>query len=99
MPFHRLYHNSSDQTWLDTYWMGVHIYKNPLDMWIYQEILQDVQPDLIIETGTAAGGSGFFLAQMCELIGHGRVITIDIEGTRSGRASFLRRFPGAPLSP
>jgi hypothetical protein len=38
---------------------------------------------LIVETGTAAGGSALFLASICELLGHGNVVTIDVaEGER-----------------
>jgi cephalosporin hydroxylase len=61
-----------------TYWLGVPILKSPLDCWVYQEIIHDLRPDLIIETGTDLGGSALFLASMCDLIGHGRVISIDI---------------------
>jgi cephalosporin hydroxylase len=59
--------------------MGVPAYKCPLDLWIYQEILYDLRPDLIIETGTAAGGSALFLAHMCDLIGKGRIISVDVQ--------------------
>ena len=61
-----------------TYWLGVPILKSPLDCWVYQELIQELRPDLIIETGTDLGGSALFLASMCDLVGHGRVITIDI---------------------
>jgi cephalosporin hydroxylase len=76
--FHRLYYRRSAQTWKQTYWRGVHVWKNPLDLWLYQEILHEVQPDLIVEAGTKYGGSAFFLANLCDLIGRGRIVTIDI---------------------
>jgi cephalosporin hydroxylase len=45
-----------------------------------QEIIWEVQPDLIIETGVAHGGSIIFSASMLELIGNdGQVIGIDID--------------------
>ena len=50
----------------------------PLDLWIYQELVDELRPDLIVETGTAYGGSGLFLADLCEVAGNGRVVTIDI---------------------
>ena len=58
--FHRLYYDSgySGGTWADTRWFGVRTLKCPLDLWIYQEIVHELAPDLIIETGTADGGSG-----------------------------------------
>jgi len=52
--------------------------KCPLDLWIYQEILFENKPDFIVETGTYQGGSAMFLATMLELLGKGKVITIDI---------------------
>jgi cephalosporin hydroxylase len=51
--------------------------KCPLDLWIYQEILFERRPGLIVETGTYYGGSALFLASMLDLIGSGRVISID----------------------
>ena len=50
-----------------------------MDLWIYQEILVETRPDVIIETGTRFGGSALFLASICHLLGHGRVITVDID--------------------
>ena len=40
-----------------TSWLGVPTVKIPLDLWIYQEIIYKLRPDLIIEAGTAWGGS------------------------------------------
>lgn len=76
--FHRLYYESADRTWHDTRWLGVHVAKCPLDLWIYQELVVDLRPDLVIETGTAAGGSALFIASCMDLVGTGRVLTIDI---------------------
>jgi cephalosporin hydroxylase len=61
-----------------TYWLGVPILKSPLDCWVYQEIIQEQRPDLIIETGTDRGGSALFLASICDLVGNGRVLSIDV---------------------
>ena len=44
-----------------------------------QEIIHEIKPDLIIETGTYEGGSALYYAHLFDLIGHGRVITIDLE--------------------
>jgi cephalosporin hydroxylase len=81
--FHRLYYNDPG-TWLDTRWLGVPAWKCPLDLWIYQEILQELRPALIIECGTAHGGSAYYLASICDLLGSGEVVTIDVE-TKPGR--------------
>ncbi len=76
--FARIYYQRSGQTWMRTYWLGTQILKNPADMWIYQEILHEVRPQLIIETGTAHGGSALFLASICDLLEQGRVVTVDV---------------------
>ena len=36
------------------------------------------RPDLIVETGTYLGGSAFYLAGICDLLGHGKIVTVDI---------------------
>ncbi|MBS1199028.1 MAG: cephalosporin hydroxylase [Proteobacteria bacterium] len=48
-------------------WMGRPIIQNPIDIVAMQEIIWSVQPDLIIETGIAHGGSLIFSASMLEL--------------------------------
>jgi cephalosporin hydroxylase len=87
--FHKLYYTSPQRTWQNTFWMGVHIKKCPLDIWIYQEILFRTRPDLIIECGTSRGGGALFLASMCDLMYCGRVLTIDINKL-AGRPSHPR---------
>ena len=77
--FHRLYYDQPDATWNNTYWMGVRTQKCPLDLWIYQELIFEQRPDIIIETGTCQGGSALFLASICDLLNNGRIFTIDID--------------------
>lgn len=60
-------------------WLGVPTWKVPSDMWVYQEILVDTRPELVIETGTQYGGSALFYASMFDLLGEGEVVTIDID--------------------
>lgn len=63
--------------WAEVYWLGKQVVKCPMDLWVYQEIIWETRPDLIIETGTSGGGSAFFFATLFDLIGHGRVVTVD----------------------
>jgi cephalosporin hydroxylase len=79
--FHTLYYDSHllGKSFFSTFWLGVPTLKCPLDLWVYQEILHEIKPDLIIETGTAKGGSALFLASIFDLIGNGEVVSIDIE--------------------
>jgi cephalosporin hydroxylase len=65
------------------------VLKCPLDLWLYQEILHRIRPAVIVETGTAFGGSALFLASMCDLIGSGRVVSVDLK-PRSGRPEHPR---------
>lgn len=65
-------------------WLGHELFKCPLDLWIYQEMIVRSQPDLIIEVGTYKGGSALYMAQVCELVGRGEVVTIDIDASHSG---------------
>jgi cephalosporin hydroxylase len=79
--FHQLYYTVGERrgTWKNTFWMGVRTEKLPLDMWIYQEVLNLVRPDFILETGTRHGGSALFFCQMMDLIGgECEVVTVDV---------------------
>lgn len=83
--FHKLFYRSLDQTWNQTFWLGVPALKCPLDLWVFQEIIFETRPDWIIEAGTFKGGSALFMANVMDAIGHGNIVTIDIED-----------FPGKP---
>jgi cephalosporin hydroxylase len=79
--FHQLYYDSrtGGKPWRHTFWLGTRILKCPLDLWIYQEMLHELRPDFIIETGTAYGASAHYMATLCDLLGNGKIISIDIE--------------------
>ena len=68
--------------WTEATWLGAQALKNPLDLWVYQEIMFETRPELVIETGTYRGGSAFFLASICDLLDAGEVVSIDIEPVR-----------------
>lgn len=80
--FHKIYYNSKVWDW-NTQWLGVRTEKCPLDLWIYQEIIYETEPSLIIETGTLAGGTTLFLASVCAARGFGLVLSIDINPSKS----------------
>ncbi len=63
-------------------WMGAPAWKNPLDAWVYQEIIYEVKPDYVVEIGSAHGGSTLFLANILDIIGKGKVISIDIDRSK-----------------
>ena len=60
-------------------WLGVPIIQTPEDMILIQELIFKIQPDVIIETGVAHGGSLIYYASLLELLGKGKTIGIDIE--------------------
>ncbi|MBK9271789.1 MAG: cephalosporin hydroxylase family protein [Saprospiraceae bacterium] len=71
-------------------WMGRPIIQYPQDMIAMQEIIWDLKPDLIIETGIAHGGSLIYYASIMELIGHGEILGIDIDIREHNKAEILR---------
>jgi cephalosporin hydroxylase len=60
-------------------WMGRPIIQYPQDMVMMQELIYKIQPDLLIETGIAHGGSLIYYASLMELIGKGHVLGVDID--------------------
>ena len=79
--FHKLFYETAyagRDGWSNPKWMGVEALKCPFDLWIYQEILYEIKPDLILETGTARGGTALFLASILDGLGSGQLVSIDI---------------------
>jgi cephalosporin hydroxylase len=69
-----------DQKYAYTFsWFGRPIIQLPEDIIRTQEVITQVQPDVIIETGIAHGGSLIYYASLCKALERGRVIGIDIE--------------------
>jgi cephalosporin hydroxylase len=61
-------------------WIGIVTAQNPFDAWIHQEIIAEVKPDFIVETGTYFGGSAIMWAMVFEQVNPtGRVLTVDID--------------------
>ncbi|WP_349573390.1 cephalosporin hydroxylase family protein [Azotobacter salinestris] len=68
-------------------WMGRPVIQLPEDMIRMQEVIFQVQPDVIIETGVAHGGSLIFYSSLCKAMDKGRVVGIDIEIRPHNRAA------------
>ena len=66
-------------------WLGRPIIQYPQDILIIQELIWEIKPDLVIETGIARGGSLIFTASILELIGKGNVIGIDVDIRKHNR--------------
>lgn len=68
-------------------WLGRPIIQLPEDVLRIQEVIYAIQPDVIIETGVAHGGSLVFYASLCKALDRGRVIGIDVEIRKPNRAA------------
>ena len=88
-------------------WLGRPIIQLPEDIVRLQEVIVAVQPDVIVETGIAHGGSLIFSASLCRLLGRGRVIGIDIQIRPENRsaierhalASYITLIEGSSVDP
>ncbi len=77
-----------DQKYLYSFtWLGRPIIQIPDDMLRIQEVIYNLKPDIIIETGIAHGGSLILSASLCKCVGRGKVIGIDIEIRAQNRKS------------
>src|SRR5579864_6841563 len=72
--FHKWYYYNDEKTWENTHWLGTKTDKFPSDMWVYQEIITETKPDVLIEAGTFRGGSALFFATIFDELKHGRVL-------------------------
>jgi cephalosporin hydroxylase len=76
--FRQYYGRSIHRT---TSWYGVAIQQTPTDMWMIQQIIVELKPDFLIETGTFKGGSALYYASVLQgLDAPTKIVTVDIEG-------------------
>lgn len=69
----------ASKVWKKTTWFGTPVLKCPTDLWALQELIFELRPDLIVETGTFQGGSAAYMACLLDHLAHGEVLTIDVE--------------------
>jgi cephalosporin hydroxylase len=82
--FHEFYRKSNPEGPLGPPWLnyrGYNALKFPTDLWIYQEIISKNNITGIFENGVAGGGTSLYLADMCEVVGRGMVVSTDIDLT------------------
>ena len=68
-------------------WFGRPMIQLPEDIVRMQEVIYNIKPDIIIETGVAHGGSLIYYASLCKAMGKGKVIGVDIEIRPNNRKS------------
>ncbi|MBF0142027.1 MAG: class I SAM-dependent methyltransferase [Magnetococcales bacterium] len=83
---------AANERWYEQRWLGTTIWQLPEDLLRLQEILCEVRPRWVIETGTKFGGSAIFFASLLALLGEegGGVISIDCHHTDQAREVFAR---------
>lgn len=81
--YHKIWYESSF-TWPYTYFLGVGMMKCPNDLWMYQNLMTNLRPMTVIETGTYEGASALWFAYIMDMLGidGARVFTVDFEDHR-----------------
>jgi cephalosporin hydroxylase len=80
-------------------WLGHTIWQHPSDAWLIQEVIAAEKPDLIVETGTFMGGSAYFFATLCDQLGGGSVISIDIDAQETVPHDRITYIAGSSVDP
>lgn len=81
--FHKLYHSNGSRTWSgNTKWLNHKILKAVTDLWIYQEIIYETKPDIIIDVGTGEAGCTIYMAHVLDMMNlNSKILSIDTENT------------------
>ena len=91
--FFRTYYDErvSGRNTIKLSWLGYEVWKCPLDLWTYQEIVTETRPEVIVECGTRFGGGALYLATVFDLLGGpGHIFSIDTD--TSLRRPYHRRI-------
>lgn len=100
----------SQRLFTRTRWLGTVSSQDPIDAWIIQEVIMDIQPDIVIELGTYKGGGAIFYASIMKFYAeekpNAKVITIDpspqIEVSKTGMKFWEEKviqLTGTPTDP
>eukprot|EP00581_Thalassiosira_minuscula_P013883 CAMPEP_0183736142 /NCGR_PEP_ID=MMETSP0737-20130205/48602_1 /TAXON_ID=385413 /ORGANISM="Thalassiosira miniscula, Strain CCMP1093" /LENGTH=335 /DNA_ID=CAMNT_0025970075 /DNA_START=147 /DNA_END=1154 /DNA_ORIENTATION=- len=87
----------ADKLFLRSRWLGTLTSQDPLDAWMIQEILWDLRPELVIETGTFNGGGAVFYASIMRYYNpESKVITIDPRSFQTPEAVYNGHYNTVP---
>lgn len=86
-------------TYKTTTWAKVECQKCPTDLVVYQQILFSTKPSLVIECGTAKGGSTLFIAHMMDINNNGKIISIDIQDVQRPSHPRITYLTGSSTDP
>jgi cephalosporin hydroxylase/GT2 family glycosyltransferase len=90
------------QAWRTATWLGHPVNRYPTDLHVYQELLAELRPNLVVVTGedSGLGGRALYVASICDQLGHGRVVAVgggDASVPPShDRISYVAGAPDAP---
>ncbi len=73
-------------------WLGMPIIQLSEDIVVMQELIWKLQPDVIVETGVAHGGSAVFYASMLQLLGKGKVVAVDVDIRKHNEVAIKSHF-------
>jgi len=91
--FQVIYHNQG--IWALPQWLGIEVHQTAPDLLVTQEIITELKPDFIVETGTKYGGSALFYASILDHVNpSGRVITVDLnpQVEQASKLPLFRRY-------
>ena len=95
MPLSKVLQVIQDRIMTKTTYFGIRTLKSPNDFWVYQEIIFEKKPDVIIEIGNHRGGSTLALAHICDRLDHGRIIGLDI--SHAEVSEYVKKHPRITL--
>jgi cephalosporin hydroxylase/glycosyltransferase involved in cell wall biosynthesis len=90
------------RAWQGATWLGHPVNRYPADLHMYQELLAEIRPDVVVAAADdpGLGGRALFLASVCEQLGHGRVVAVgNLDHPERPRHSRLTHVVGAPEAP
>ena len=85
--------------WQRTRWMGRTVPRCPADLLAYSEIISEFRPDWIVDLQWEEPSAAVFLASICELVGHGRVLAVGPNAASLGQGERLETINGDPTAP
>jgi cephalosporin hydroxylase len=90
------------RAWQGATWLGHPVNRYPADLHVYQELLAEARPDVVVIAADdrGLGGRALYLASVCEQLGHGRIVAVgdvdDAERPSHPRVDHVVGVPGSP---
>ena len=83
LAIRRVQHLAQERAEFKNRWLGVGVIQYPSDLLAYAQLLYQIKPEVIIETGTNYGGLAVYFATLMEQINsEAKIITVDIDSEK-----------------